>query len=189
MPELTRESILGAVDVTRDASGDAALFAFVAARLKGVWSDLNELGEIADQVGLQLTGRTLRTVPEKATRLSTFDRDNWRQLFPNTTSVPAHRLNFFEATVRFRPRERSDTALAQLGHVVGVVELMRLERDGDILAVVIYETRQDRDALEAEISEFGEVTEWATVDAHLREPAADTWLSLAKRAIESARQT
>jgi hypothetical protein len=177
------------VDVTRDASSDAALFAFIAARLKGVWSDFDELGEIAEEIGLQLTGRTLRTAPERAARLSEFDRANWRQLFPNTTTVPLQRLNFFEAVVRFRPKEKDDSVVSRIGQVVGVIELLRLERDGDILALVIYASRQDRDVIEAELTEFGEVAEWATVDSHLRDPAVDTWLNLAKRALASARQT
>lgn len=177
-----------AVDATRDASGDAALFAFIAARLNGVWSDLSQLGDIARDVGLELSGRTLRNAPEKAARLSADDRANWRQLFPKTTTVPLRRLNFFEAAVRLRPADRSEAALAQLSSVVGVVELMRVERNGEILALVVYATRQDRDALEGEMAEFGDVLDWAAIVTHLREPAVHTWLNLARRAIEAEGQ-
>lgn len=177
------------MDATRDASGDAALFAFVAARLTGAWSNEDELRDVAQQAGLELTGRTLRTAPEKATRLSASDRANWRALFPNTTAVPLRRLNFFEAVVRFRPREAGPTTITQLGRIAGVVELLRLEGTGEILASVIYERRQDRDAVESELAEFGSVVEWATVDVHTREPAVGTWLELARRAVEAASTT
>jgi hypothetical protein len=172
------------MDVTRDASSDAALFAFVAARLDGVWSGEDALRGVARRAGLKLSGRTLRTAPEKAARLAAADRSDWKALFPNTTTVPVDRLNLFEAAVRLRPQGRGSAIVAKLGAVTGVTEVLRLD-SGELLAFVIYETRRDRNGLEQDLLKLGEIVEWSTVDLHTREPAVGTWLDLARRVVDA----
>lgn len=160
------------------AKSDTALFAHIAWRLEGKVTE--ELTEYGRQLEIRVGANAIRKA------LTTSDRLG-RLASPGRVVLPWLRidvaaLDFFQAVVRLKTQ--GPDAAEVVGGVQGVVRVMSVEGSDDLLAIVIYERRSDRERLRARFSDIGEITSWEQIDLDTQNPAIATWRALAQSAAE-----
>ncbi|MDQ3163410.1 MAG: hypothetical protein M3Q92_11375 [Actinomycetota bacterium] len=122
----------------------------------------------------------IRKAPATSVRLSALDQPE--RAVRSWLHVDTDQLDLFTALVRVRSTHVG--AYGGLDEIAGVVQVLRLEAEGDLLALVLYEQRSDRARLRARLEELGEIMSWEVVSNQSVEPALATWRALTKQAAE-----
>jgi hypothetical protein len=156
---------------------DTALFAHIAWRLED--ARVSELEGWARKLGIRVGEKAIREAPKTAKRL--LDQPG-ETAIRRAALVDYAALDFFTALVTLRIDRDRSTAMSRLEQVRGVVELLSVEDSNDALALVIFERRSDKRALESMLGEFAHIVEWRPIDEQRRQPAVATFRSLALNA-------
>ena len=166
---------------------DAALFGHIAYKLEGKKG--KELDAWAQALGIDVGADGLRKAPLHSARLQ--QASGRRPALRPWLAVDWIELNFFVVSARLRlergdeegeRRSRGDEALDQLVRLPGVVDLHSLGEGALAQLIVVYEHRQEREALKRRLGEFGLLESWEEVDSHRPEAAISTSRALALEA-------
>jgi len=160
---------------------DTALFAHIATRLEDV--PVKALESWARELGIRVGAKALRSAPQKAERLVTTTSAG-AAVVTHWALVDYAALDFFTDLVSLRVERGDAVAMSLLEHVSGVVELLAVERSEEVLALVIYERRSDKRALEAALAELADVIDWRPIEVRRPRAAIATFRALALRAAE-----
>jgi hypothetical protein len=183
------------------ARSRTAIFAFVAARLADIpraeFAEFcrNELGVGLGAAALHAAGKRRRhPAPRKAPRgPKPRPGDEPAEASPPTEDrafrdwlmVEEHKLGLDTALVRLEGDERPPTELLEnLARIPGVRQVIDLAQRRDVLIVVIFNGRHDRQRLRGQLEELDRNMLWEDIEHESWWPAMDTWKSLAQRAAE-----
>jgi hypothetical protein len=166
------------VGTDRQPRTDTALFAHIAAKLEGV--GVRQLGAWAAELGLLAGAEAIRRAPSTAERLDAIsDR---RRVVRRWALIDYDALDLFVAVVTLSCSGAREAALRGLERVRGVIDLLALEDGRTVLAIVVYERRQDQRALRTALGEFADVGAWRVVDERRPLAAISTFRTLALKA-------
>jgi len=178
------------------AQSRTALFAYIAGKLAGVPVAglaafyTNELRVNIGREGAEHAAAARRhAVPGKRRRGPT----------PATTEPPPrpedaalrewllveeHKLDLFTALVRVRgiDGETPGDLLKRVQEIRGVRQVFELSEHWEIVTVVVYEGRLDRERLKTELQELAIVQSFEDIGTETHQPALATWKYLARRA-------
>jgi hypothetical protein len=157
---------------------DTALFAHIATRLEDV--PVKRLEHWAGELGIRVGAKALRSAPRTAERLIATTSAGTAVTHGAVVDYAA--LDFFTALVSLRVVRGDTSAMSLLEQVGGVVELLTVERSEEVLALVIYERRSDKRALEAALTELADVIDWRPIEDRRPRAAISTFRALAQRA-------
>lgn len=171
----------------------AALFAFIAARLSGHPDRAHD--QYFRQLGLRISGRGARRAAEGylvqsphknapgPTSVTPQRRRRRRRALRPWLLVNEHALGLETALVRFPGSgQRQDHLRRALERLPGVRHVIELQRDRELLAVVVFSGVAERLALQAQLEEIAEVRIWDDISYETLEPSVRTWIDRAKRA-------
>jgi hypothetical protein len=165
------------VGTIRQPLTDTVLFAHIASRLENVGN--NDLGAWALGLGLQAGPQAIRGAPRTATRLIGVAAPG-RAIRP-WALIDYEALNFFMAVARLQI-PGGEAVLDRLEQVRGVIDLLCVKENTEIIATVIYERRHEMNALQSVLVEFGKITEWQQVEDSRPTAALSTFRRLAQAA-------
>jgi hypothetical protein len=161
------------------AESDTALFAHVAYRLEG--KTTAEIATYANDV-LQIKAgeNAIRKAPATCARLCGLTAPE--QAVRPWLRVDTDALDLFTAVVRVRSTHAG--TYAGMDRIAGVVQIFRLEGEGDLFAIVVYERRSDQTRLRARMEELGEIVSWEVVAHQTQWPTIATWRALTQQAAQ-----
>jgi hypothetical protein len=166
--------------------------AFVAARLAG-HTDATADGYFRE-LGIKITGRGARRAAEGHLYLSPHKRRRGRQSESMATApsdelirewwlVDEARLGLEKAVVRFPGEGNARVELRRrLERIAAVRQIVELEHDRELVAVVVFSGAEERVALQAQLSEIAEVRIWDDILYETHLPALSLWRERAYRA-------
>jgi hypothetical protein len=154
---------------------DTALFAHAAMRLENV--PVAQQTRWAKKLGIRVGAKALREAPQTAERLQSAAHAD--AAVRRWVLIDYAALDFFTALVTLHLGRRDRATMNRLEQVSGVVELLVVERSAEILALVIYERRSDKRALEGVLTEFGDIIGWHAIEEQRPKAAISTFRSLA----------
>lgn len=97
--------------------------------------------------------------------------------------VEEHKLDLDSAMIRFPGSGRRQSDLLRgLDGVHGVRQVIELSEQRDVLAIVIFDGRDDRRRLRAELEELAWSMIWEDIESESHDPATATWKHLARHA-------
>jgi hypothetical protein len=172
-----------------------ALFAYVAGRLAGI-SLAEQPGFFEAQLGVKIG----RDGAEGAAARRRHPQPGKRKRGPIASApqspvqaedaalfdwllVEEHKLGLDTALIRFPGvGKRQGELLGALSKVRGVRQILELSRERDIIAVVVFDGRDDRMRLRTELEEFAVAMVWEDIESETHRPAITAWKHLAQRA-------
>lgn len=156
---------------------DTVLFGHIAFRLEGLGHD--QLDAWADELKIHPRGEALRRKPEASARLE--GGPDVEAVIRPWLLLDWQELNFFMAMVKVHVERPSDQ-LDQLEEVPGVIDLFACDGSAELIALVVYERRRDKESLHLRLSEFGQVASWNEVSDHRPTAAISTLRGLTSEA-------
>lgn len=168
-----------AVGTRPQPESDTALFAHVAYRLEG--RTTAEIASYASEVLRIKTGENaIRKAPATSARLS--ERAEPERAVRPWVRVDLAAFDLFSALVRVRSSHPG--VYHGIDQITGVVQVLRLEAVGDIVALVVYERRSEQVRIRARLEELGEVVSWEVIADQTEDPAVETWQALTRQAAD-----
>jgi hypothetical protein len=117
-----------------------------------------------------------------------FRREPGWATFREWVWVEESRLDLHTALVRLAGTGRPEDDLkARLGLIPGVRQVIDLATRRDLVVVVVFDGRRDRQRLRAQLEELDRELTWEEVEGETWEPTKQTWRALAKRAAREER--
>jgi hypothetical protein len=153
---------------------DTALFAHIAWRLEDV--GVKELESWTRELGIRVGEKAVREAPKTARRLLEMPGGT---LVHRSALVDYAALDFFTALVTLRIDGHRGAVMSKLEQVRGVIELLSVEDSNEVLALVIFERRSDKRALESMLGEFAHIVDWRPIEEQRHQAAVSTFRSLA----------